>query len=116
MLCFAQAGTKPAKVVLTSLPDGSVMAALHDNIKKVELVSEFTSEDGEAITSTGYTYDEVMFPLPYDRVDEETVKTITASFADWWTYGVEYTGENNTPSLEDRVTDLENSLMALMSL
>lgn len=93
-----------------------MLVALHDNIKKVAFANEFASEGGEVTTSTGYTYDEVMFPLPYDRVGEETVKTITASFADWWTYGVGYTGESNTPSLEDRVTDLENSLMALMSL
>lgn len=115
MLYNAMSGDKPAKVVLTSLPDGSVMVALHDNITKTTVESEGTAE-GEKITNTAYTYDEVMFPLPYDRVGEETVKTVTASFADWWTYGVEYTGENNTPSLEDRVADLENSLMALMSL
>lgn len=115
MLCNAMSGDKPAKVVLTSLPDGTVMVALHDNIKKTTVESE-GGTDGEKITNTAYEYDEVTFPLPYDRVGEETVKTITASFADWWTYGVEYTGEDSTPSLEDRVADLENSLMALMSL
>ena len=34
MLYNAMSGDKPAKVVLTSLPDGSVMVALHDNITK----------------------------------------------------------------------------------
>ena len=115
MLFNAQSGEKPAKVVLTKLPDGTVMVALHDNIKKVTVESEIFS-DGEKITSTGYTYDEVMFPLPYDRAAEETVNTITAAFASWWTYGVDYTGEDSAPTLEQRVSDLENSLMEFLSL
>ena len=115
MLYNAMSGDKPANVVLTSLPDGTVMVSLHDNIMKTTVESEGAA-DGEKIINTAYTYDEVTFPLPYDRVGEETVKTVTASFADWWTYGVEYTGEDNTPSLEDRVADLENSMMTLMSL
>ena len=114
MLCKAQSGEKPAKVVLTALPDGSTLVALHDNIKKIT-IKDIPAGEEKPVTSTSYEYEEAMFPLPYDRMDE-TVETITEAFADWWAYGSEYTGENNTPSLEDRVADLENSLMALMSL
>lgn len=115
MLYHAQSGDKPAKVVLTTLPDNTVMVFLHDNIKKQQ-VEEAGVSEGEKITYTYYTYDEVMFPLPYDRVETEDVQSVTADFDSWWTYGVEYTGEDENPTLEQRVTELEVSLAAFMTL
>lgn len=115
MLYHAQSGDKPAKVVLTTLPDNTVMVFLHDNIKKQQ-VEEAGVSEGEKITYTCYTYDEVAFPLPYDRVDTEDVKSVTADFASWWTYGVDYTGEEANPTLEQRVSDLEASLTAFLTL
>lgn len=115
MLYNAMSGDKPAKVVLTSLPDGTVMVSLHDNITKTTVESEGAAE-GEKITNTAYTYDEVTFSLPYDRVDTEDVQSVTADFDSWWTYGVEYTGEDENPTLEQRVTELEVSLAAFMTL
>lgn len=114
MLCKAQSGEKPAKVVLTALPDGSALVALHDNIKKIT-IKDIPAGEEKPVTSISYEYDEAMFPLPYDRMDE-TVETITDAFADWWAYGSEYTGEDNSPTLEERVSNLENTMMELMSL
>ena len=114
MLCKAQSGEKPAKVVLTALPDGSTLVALHDNIKKIT-VKDIPGGEEKPVTSTSYEYDETMFPLPYDRTDE-TVETVTEAFADWWAYGSDYTGEDNSPTLEERVSNLENTMMDLMSL
>lgn len=88
------------RVALTTLPDGTVMAALRDN------VTEVTEED-----CTGYAYDEVIFPLPQDRAAEENAASVEAAFDDWWAYGAAYECDEAVPTLEERVAALEELLM-----
>lgn len=94
------AAESPDRVTLTTLPDGTVMAALRDN------VTEVTEED-----CTGYAYDEVIFTLPQDRAAEESAASVEAAFGDWWAYGAAYAGDVTAPTLEERVAALEELLM-----
>ena len=57
----------------------------------------------------GFVYDEVVFFMPDDRHD--TLAEVEANFADWWAYGEV---EPEPISLEDRVSDLEELILALM--
>ena len=88
----------PAKVVIEMLPDGTKTVRLADNIETVE------SEEGTAIQ-----YDEVVFDLPEDR--DDSVESITANFEAWWDFGQQETEEI---TLEQRVSDLEEALLALL--
>lgn len=96
MLYTAEAAEKPCKVTLEKLPDGGKRILLADNVKKKE-----QEENG-----TAYEYEVVEFFLPDDR--EETVKSITASFADWWEYGKT---PEETPTLAERVAILEELML-----
>lgn len=88
----------PAKVLIERLPDGTKTVRLADNIETVE------SEEGTAIQ-----YDEVVFDLPEDR--DDSVESITANFEAWWDFGQQETEEI---TLEQRVSDLEEALLALL--
>lgn len=96
MLYTSQSNAQPVRVKLEQLPDRNIVW-LTDNVHEVEL-------DGQ----TTYEYDEAMFNLPEDR--EETVASITESFAGWWLYGQE---EHTEPTLEERVSLLEDILMEM---
>lgn len=99
------AAESPDRVALTTLPDGTVMAALRDN------VTEVAEED-----CTGYAYDEVIFPLPQDRAAAESAASVEAAFDDWWAYGAAYTKEEAAPTLEERVACIENAFAELMDM
>ena len=57
-------------------------------------------------------YDEVVFDLPEDRKDE-TKTSIEKSFTDWWGYG-QSDPVDDTVTIEDRVTALEEMYMSMM--
>lgn len=73
---------KPAAVELERLPDGTAWLRLYKNIKEA---SEETTRDGETHTSKHWEATCAACKLGADRAGE-TVKTITAKKADWWTY------------------------------
>lgn len=100
MIVKTIAAESPDRVTLTTLPDGTVMATLRDN------VTEVTEED-----CTGYAYDEVIFSLPQDRAAEESAASVEAAFGDWWAYGAAYEGDEAAPTLEERVAALEELQM-----
>lgn len=96
MLYIAEAAEKPSKVTLEKLPDGRKRILLADNVKTKE------QEEG----GTSYEYDVAEFYLPDDR--DETVKSITTNFADWWEYGKT---PEETPTLAERVAILEELML-----
>ena len=96
MLYTAEAAEKPCKVTLEALPDGGKRILLAENVKEKE------QEEG----GTSYEYEVVEFSLPDDR--KETVKSITANFADWWEYGKM---PEETPTLSERVAILEELML-----
>lgn len=67
----------------------------------VEVMAKEQEEGG--IT---YEYETVVFSLPDDR--DETVKSITTNFADWWEYGKT---PEETPTLAERVAILEELML-----
>lgn len=105
-----QSTTRPVLVVLETLPDGEKIVRLRDNISEIVAPKE---NDEPAIAE--YAYDEVVFPLPYDR--DETVSTITAAFSDWWAYGVAHTvADDFPPTFEQRLDALENMMISLLAM
>lgn len=73
---------KPAAVELERLPDGTAWLRLYKDIKEV---SEETTQNGGSYTSKHWEATCAACKLGADRAGE-TVKTITAKKADWWTY------------------------------
>jgi hypothetical protein len=98
LLVDTKSASQPPRVTL-EYPEGKTRVCLADNIKRVE-----EPEEG-----VGFVYDEVVFFMPDDRSD--TLAEIEANFAAWWEYGQEDIKE---PSLEDRVSDLESLILAMM--
>lgn len=96
----AEAGEKPAKVVLENLPEKTIVR-LTDNVT--------TFQTGEEIPQEMFRFDEVVFDLPDDRADE-TAESIEANFSDWWEFG-QADPEDETVSLEDRIAALEEMYM-----
>ena len=92
MFYTAEAAEKPRRVTIEKMPDGGKRVLLADNVKTKD------QEEG-GIT---YEYETVVFSLPDDR--DETVKSITTNFADWWEYGKTSQEEM---TLEERVSVLE---------
>lgn len=103
-----QSTEKPAKVTVDKLPDGSKIIRLHDEITKVTV----PEEDGSSSPSVAYQCREVVFPLPYDR--NESVTSITSAFDDWWAYGESASLTEDTPTVEQRLADLEDTVLALL--
>ena len=105
-----QSDRMPERVEIDSLPDGTKIVRLHDKVFKVtEMPFEGENRDSDY---TGYQYDEVAFHLPYDR--DETIASIDESFSDWWAYGEQAPLKEVTPTLEQRVSDLEDMLLLSM--
>lgn len=94
-----QSSTQPSRVALERHPAGKTIVRMTDNVREVQ------TEDGVVVT-----YDEVVFDLPEDRTGE-TVASITANFAAWWEYGTQPVVEI---TLEQRVADLEDFILAMM--
>lgn len=89
--------TRPERVRL-ELYDGRTIVRLADNITSTE------GEDGVA-----YAWNEVEFDAPDDRT--LTAESVEAEFSAWWSYG---TQDFTEPTIEQRVSDLEDALLAMM--
>lgn len=95
LLLNTKSASRPASVTIENLQDKK-RVILANNIKMVE-----DPEDN------GFVYDEVIFFMPDDR--HETIPEIEANFNDWWEYGKSNYKE---PTLEERISDIENLLLA----
>ena len=98
-----EAREKPERVLLENLP-GKTVVRLRDN------VTTFVSE-GET-NQEMQRYDEAAFDLPEDRKNE-TKESVEKNFADWWAYAAA-DPTDDTVTLEDRVTALEEMYMSMM--
>lgn len=96
---------EPESIHFESFPDKASKAWLRKNITK----ETATAEDGSEYTA--YKADEVYFET---SATEEEVK---ADFDSWYAFGEGWTEEDGRePSLADRVTNVENALLALMGV
>lgn len=96
-------GTMPEPVVVEELPDGGRRLVMSKDF------APFESEDG-----TGYVGSQADCLLPAGR--EETVKEITAESDAWWEYAAGYDPTKADPSLEERVADIEEAVLALLGM
>ena len=83
---------------METLPEGQ-RVLLSSNVHQIE-------DEG----SVGYEYDEVIFLMPSDRT--ETIQSIEENFEAWWEFGQQEV--ESEPSLEQRVSDLEDIIIGLM--
>lgn len=98
-------GENPPAVEVESLPDGS---------RRVILSRDFGEVTGPEGEGTSWQGQQVDFILPEGR--EETVTDIIGEFDLWWDYGAEWTPADTALTLEQRVSDVEDALLALMGL
>ena len=97
------AAEKPEYVVVEQLPDGTKRVILSKNATAVE------NEDGES-----WVFDQADFCLEPDR--EETKASIQDRFDSWWDYAVGYNQGVPTLTVEQRLENMENALLAMMGL
>lgn len=96
---------KPAAVELERLPDGTAWLRMHKNIKEVaDEPAAADAEPGKHWEATA-----AVCKLGADRA-EETVKTITAKKADWWTYAEAW--EEQPPMTEAQRLDAVETVLA----
>lgn len=109
---------QPPAVVFERLPDGEAVVRLYDNIKAATDVAqpgevEPGEEPGEE-PGSAYTADEVMFMLPAARAAEESQESIAADFSGWWKYGEAWEGQEQAPTVEERLAVMEDFMVAMM--
>lgn len=97
------AAEKPEYVVVEQLPDGTKRVVLSKNASAVE------SEDGK-----NWFFDRADFCLEPDR--EETKASIQERFDNWWEYAVSYNQDMPALTVEQRLENVENALLAMMGL
>ena len=93
-----RASAAPDFVIVENFSDGHQVVRLADHIH------EETTEEG-----TSFVYDEVVFEMPSDR--HATAESIAEAFEGWWEYGRQ---EQETITLEQRVSDLEEIILGMM--
>ena len=96
-----QSNTRPNSVIIENLPDGRQRVVIAKNI------SEVTEEDGNKM----YQYDSADFYMP-DEVTA-TEQMIEEGFDEWWSYASE---EHECPTIEDRISILEDVVALLMEV
>lgn len=105
---------QPPAVVFERLPDGDAVVRLYDNIKDAADVAQPGETDPEQEPGSAYLADEVMFMLPAARAAEETQESIAADFSGWWKYGEAWEGQEKAPTVEERLTVMEDFMVAIM--
>jgi hypothetical protein len=90
---------EPKKVVVEHLPDGGYWVSLRDNIVQDEVCNE------QGATQIVYRADEVLFALPEKEV--VTVEVIEKDFNAWWNYGSDWSKDDSTPSIIERLEAAE---------
>ncbi len=107
LLRNTESTSRPSGVLLDRYQDGTATVRLADNIRTEQREGSEGQDE-----QTVYIYDEVVFLLGPDRQD--TIGDIQRNFDDWWAYGC---GEDEgTPTLEDRINALEDSVMELAEI
>ena len=102
--------SRPKRIRIDKLPEGGQYITLHDHEKQVDM----PTAEGE-LPQKMWECDEVTFKLPSERV--QTKENIESEFDSWWIYGTTWTSEMMTPpSLEQRISDIESALLALMGV
>lgn len=96
-------GAMPEPVVVEELPDGGRRLVMSKDF------TPFESEDG-----SGYVGNQADCLLPAGR--EETAKEIAAESDAWWEYAAGYDPAKTAPSLEERVADIEEAVLALLGM
>ena len=97
----AQSNIRPNSVTIENLPDGRQRIVIAKNI------SEVTEEDGTRM----YQFDSAEFYMPEDIVP--TQEMIEEGIEDWWSYASE---EHECPTIEDRISILEDVVALLMEV
>ena len=97
------AAEKPEYVVVEQLPDGTRRVVLSKDAAAVE------NEDGKS-----WVFDQADFCLEPDRV--ETKESIQEHFDSWWEHAVGYNQEMPTLTVDQRLENIENVLLAMMGL
>ena len=100
---------KPQAVEIDAIPEGGQYVRLHQDAAEVDLPADDGGKPGRA-----WECDEVAFRLPADRA--VTAESIQADFADWWAYGAAWDPDAATPTLDDRVANLEAAMLSVLSL
>ncbi len=98
MRFVTESTSAPQRVRLEHLP-GRTVVRLADNITQRQDEDE----------NTVYVWDEAEFDAPPDR--ELTAESVEEDFAAWWEYGEQ---EITVPTLEQRVSDLEEVVVAML--
>ena len=99
---------KPQAVKVEPLHDGTANVWLTQKAKEVTLPGP--GEDQPA--QTVYEADTAFFVAD----EAPTPEAITADFEGWWLYAENWTPEENEPTLEQRVQNVEAALLAIMEL
>lgn len=105
---------QPPAVVFERLPDGEAVVRLYDNIKDAAGLVPTGETEPEQAPGSAYMADEVMFMLPAARAAEETQETIAADFSGWWKYGEAWDGQEQAPTVEERLAVMEDFMVAMM--
>lgn len=105
---------QPPAVVFERLPDREAVVRLYDNIKAATDVAQPGEMEPGEEPGSAYTADEVMFMLPAARAAEESQESIAADFSGWWKYGEAWDGQEQAPTIEERLAVMEDFMVAMM--
>lgn len=97
------AAEKPEYVLVEKLPDGTKRVILSKNASAVE------NKGGKS-----WVFDQADFCLEPDR--EETKVSIQERFDSWWEHAVGYNQDIPALTVEQRLENMENALLAMMGL
>ena len=96
---------RPESVVIEQLPEGGVNVWLNRN------VGELIREEAEGKQTT-YTAETAFFYA----ADPLTADDVVADFDGWWEYAEGWTRDQQKPTLEQRMDDVEAALLAVMGM
>lgn len=105
---------QPPAVVFERLPDGEAVVRLYDNIKDAAGLVPTNETEPEQAPGSAYMADEVMFMLPAARAAEESQESVAADFSGWWKYGEAWDGQEQAPTVEERLAVMEDFMVAMM--
>jgi hypothetical protein len=103
----------PEAIEIHPLEDGKTDVILRKNIEEVPMAIFSPEENNSEITI--YQCDELQFR--YSGEQEISTELIESDFDSWWEYAENWTptlNEDLQPSLEERVSACEESIMALI--
>ena len=110
MILTCTMNEQPARVEIDSLPEGGQYVRLHDNAHQVDV----PSPDPDAPPSKAWECDEAAFTVPADRA--LTVEGVTADFSAWWSFGAAYDPDADSPTVDERLANLEAAMLALVGM